>query len=647
MPLTLVAPRCSFLHAVRFLLWSILSLNSLLDPVKTLYGYCVSADSTFRAFSPQLTVTNTFSNRSSRVCPPAGPFRNCYFELPVFGTGSLAGATCRSYYPLDKGDTQHVGNFFGNCTLPGGDVIHVPNPSRYASTQWSVQTSSVDRSCLAILGEGDSFSCDAHKTVTGRIINYRTSQTETTKWCKEFGGFYILDYSTGIQEVLVANLSDPRAPTFASIALELTKPLFNLHSLIGCQADMRIGGIASQVTTSAWYGDTTGPWMAQTTRTADSNEISVAGDYFRVSTLHYSDGAETMIRTVYKDLFRLAILSVVVYYRVSSIYYPILLAYRRQHHPLVSWLWGRHLGLVLHKRERHNMVLLFLLATEAIASAEDIVVYCQHAVYTDATSYTTFLLNYMSIMRIMWPCAFVLVCTSRFLGVVVGANYRFAVSENLFFFGTPVVWIYVPVYVTARGMSLFQGYRWTGAIVHHYTNSIFYVYTNQVNCFNLYVQLFGIFTLVFCCAVVLMSVLWRVRCQGNITSISAFLLAPRLNNNRVQAASTSTSSLEAVLHASTYQHMPHIARQITRAKLPRTQQCEAINLAADGLVCLVYGPYLVLAFTEWGLTFPVTSAGGSVAIIEGHSVALNPSVTVADLAQITATPTVLGITDIF
>ncbi|OQR86084.1 hypothetical protein ACHHYP_10996 [Achlya hypogyna] len=639
--LTLRRQYPSFLQALRFVMWLTLTLNSLLDPIKTFTGYFTSLDSSNQGYRWQLTVANTFNNQSSRVCSPSGPFRDCYFELPVFGTGSLAGATCRSYYPIDKGDTQHVGNYFGNCTLPGGDVVYIPDPRRYASTQWSVQTSSVDRSCLAFLGEGDSFACDSYTTMNGRIINYRASHTETTKWCKEFGGFYILDYATGVQQVLIANVSDPQAPVFTSIALELNKPVFNLHSLTGCQADMRIGGTATQVTTSAWYGDTAGPWTARTTRTADNNEISFDGTSFVVSTLHKSEGDISMVRTVYKDASRLAILGIVIFYRVSSVYYPIFLAFRRHRQPLLTWLWRRHLGLVLHKRERHNALLLFLLSIEAIASTEDIVVYCQHAVYSDGASYGALLLDYMSIMRIIWPSALVLLCISRFLGLTFGVNYSFAMSENLFILGAPVVWIYVPTYVTTRGMSLFQGYRWTGTIVHHYTNSIFNVYTNQVNCFDLYVQLFGIFTLLSPATVVLLSTLWKAVMPSS--SIAGYLLAPPSTRPN---GTIPTVTVRTVLQASTFRYPPAIAHQVTRAKLPRTHLCEAVNLAADGLVCLVYGPHVVLGITEWGLTFPVESEDGHAAIIQGHAVAFDPRVTVLDLARITANPVVLGIPDL-
>ncbi|EQC36740.1 hypothetical protein SDRG_06176 [Saprolegnia diclina VS20] len=120
-----------------FIAWLAITVNSLLDPIKTLYGYYIYMDSYNQYVVWQLTIENTFNNISSKICSPNGPFLDCYFELPVYGTGSLAGATCRSYYPIDKAPTQHVGNFFGNCTLPSGERIDIPDGVRFVSTQWS------------------------------------------------------------------------------------------------------------------------------------------------------------------------------------------------------------------------------------------------------------------------------------------------------------------------------------------------------------------------------------------------------------------------------------------------------------------------------------------------------------------------------
>ncbi|EQC36739.1 hypothetical protein SDRG_06175 [Saprolegnia diclina VS20] len=632
------------LNRVRFLLWSLLTLNSLLDPLKTLYGYYSSADTSFNRFSPELTVENTFNNISSKVCSPNGPFLDCYFELPVYGTGSLAGATCRSYYPIDKAPTQHVGNFFGNCTLLSGERIDIPDGARFVSTQWSVQTSSVDRTCLEMLGEGDSFACDTMTTANGRVINYRVSQTETTKWCKEFGGFYILNVTSGIQEVLVANTSG--APAFTSIPLTVETPAFSISSLTGCSATLRVGGTASQITTSAWYGDTVSPWVARTTRTANGNVITLRDSLFHVSTSHLTDGDQNLIRLQYKDVFRLCILGIVIYFRVSSIYCPIWLAFRRQHQPFLAWIWQRHLGLVLHKRERHNLFILLLLSLEAVTSVEDIVVYCQYTVYTNGSSYGSLLLIYMSIMRIVWPCALLLLVSSRLVGAFFGPSKAFAVSENIFLLGAPVVWIYIPMYVTNRGMGLFQGYRWTGVVVHHYTNSIYNVYTNQLNSLSLYWRLFGVFTLVSPLVIFVLSAVWR--CTTQTGSISAYLLSPveRRGAIRIECSLDVAPHLEAILRDSTFSVPPSIARQITRAKLPVTQRCEAGNLAADGLVCLVYGEFHVLGFVDWGLVFPIENMAGHVAVIDGNHAAFDPSVSILSLVEITACPKVLGITDL-
>ncbi|KDO16015.1 hypothetical protein SPRG_18447 [Saprolegnia parasitica CBS 223.65] len=403
-------------------------------------------------------------------------------------------------------------------------------------------------------------------------------------------------------------------------------PAFSLHSLVGCSATLRVGGTASQITTSAWYGDTVSPWVARTTRTANGNIVTKHGALVHVSTDHLTNGDQNIVRLLYKDIFRLCILGIVVFYRISSIYYPIWLAFRRQHQPFVSWIWQRHLGLVLHKRERHNLCVLFLLSLEAVTSVEDIVVHCQYTVYTNGSSYGSLLLIYMSIMRIVWPCALLLLVTSRLLGALLGPSKAFAVSENIFLLGAPVVWVYIPMYVTNQGMSLFQGYRWTGAIVHHYTNSIYNVYTDQRNSFSLYWRLFGVFTLVSPLVVFALSALWR--CTMHTGSISAYLLSPvdRRGTKRIECSVEITPQLETILRDSTYFVPPSIARQITRAKLPTTQRCEAGNLAADGLVCLVYGELHVLGFIDWGLAFPIENILGHVAVIHGSHAAFDPKV---------------------
>ncbi|EQC36743.1 hypothetical protein SDRG_06179 [Saprolegnia diclina VS20] len=495
-----------------------------------------------------------------------------------------------------------------------------------------------------MLGEGDSFACDTMTTANGRVINYRVSQTETTKWCKEFGGFYILNVTSGIQEVLVANTSG--APAFTSIPLTVETPAFSISSLIGCFANIHIGGTNVVTTTSAWHGDTLGPWTARSTRTAHANAVTSNGSLQRVWTHHYSEGDVTIVRLIYKDVFRLCILAIVIYYRVSSIYYPIWLAFRRQHQPFLAWIWQRHLGLVLHKRERHNLFILLLLSLEAVTSVEDIVLYCQHIVYTNGSSYGSQLLSLMSIMRIIWPCALLLLCLSRLAGLLLGPAYVFAVSENIFLLGAPVVWVYVPLYVTNQGMRLISGYRWTGVVVHHYTNSIFNAYTRQMSFATLYWHLFGVFTLVSPLVIFGLSAVWRRSTKSS--SIAAYLFAPtehHQNSVHIQPAPPH-ASLEAILRDSTFSVPPSIARQITRAKLPVKNYCEAGNLAADGLVCLVYGELHVLGLTEWGLVFPVEDADGHIAVLDGNSVAYRQDVTIERLLATASSPLVLGIPDL-
>ncbi|KDO24651.1 hypothetical protein SPRG_10184 [Saprolegnia parasitica CBS 223.65] len=629
-----------------FLAWLGITVNSLLDPIKTLYGYYIYMDSYNQYVVWQLEVTNTFNNVSSRVCSLNGPFLDCYFELPVYGTGSLSGATCRSYYPIDKAPTQHIGNFFGNCTLPSGERIEIPDPARFASTQWSVQTSSLDRTCLEMLGEGDSFACDTITTANGRVINHRVSQTETTKWCKEFGGYYILNRTSGIQEVLVANTSGPFA--FTSIALTYLPPVLSLEPLLKCAIDLHVGGTATHITTSAWYGDTTAPWTARTTRTADANDVTSTTDgKVLVTTKHYSEGDLTQIRLGYKDAYRLTLLAVITYYRVTSIYYPIALVYWRQRTPLFRWLRQRHMGLVLHKRERHNLFVLLLLSAEAVASTEDVVMYCQQVIYSGPSLFLL-ALKYMSITRIIWPCACLLLLTSRLLQILFGRQHAFAMTEDLFFLGAPVVWLYIPVQVTSQGMSLFQGYRWTGAIVHHYTNSISNVYAKQLSCLTLYMQLFGYFTILSPFTTIFIDAVWRK--VTNSSSIFVFVLSPLKHrlSRRVLDITATESRVHTILMLSTRRTPREIALQMTRAKLPPSRLCESLNLAAEGFVCLVYGKVHAMGITEWGVSSPIVNELGHVAVIDqGNRVAFDAAVSIESLARITSRPACLGIPDIY
>ncbi|KDO21005.1 hypothetical protein SPRG_13933 [Saprolegnia parasitica CBS 223.65] len=627
-----------------FALWVLVTVNSLVDPLKTIYGYFVYLDSNNQNAVWQLTVANHFNNVTSRVCPLSGPFLDCYFELPVYGTGSLAGATCRSYYPTDKGPTQHIGNFFGNCTFPNGQRVDMPDGRTTVTTQWTVQTSSLDRKCLTLLGEGDSFPCDEYITTNGRIINYRVSQTETKKWCKEFGGYYILNLTSGIQEVLVANVSGTSA-AFTSIPMTYMQPVFSLEPLLGCPAEVRMGGIATHISTSGWYGDTTAPWSARTTSAAHANDVSQRASSVFVTTTHYAEGDLTQVRTSYKDSYRLGIIAIITYYRASSVYYPILLVYLRQRQPFFRWLRRRNFGLVLHKRERHNLFILLLLTLEALASTEDVVMYCQQVVY-GGSSLAQLALKYMSITRIIWPCAFLLLLASRLVEALLGPKRAFAMSEDLFLLGAPVAWIYIPVYVTTQGMSLFQGYRQTGAIISHYANSIFNVYTNQINNLTLYFQLFGYFTIISSAATFLVDVVWHAVTHSS-SSLLVSIMSLRTAKEPVDPNAV-TSNLHQILIESTHRMAPEIALQMTRAKVPPLMLCESLNLASEGFVCLAYGGIHVVAVSEWGFAHPLENALGHVAVIhDGHRVAFDPNVTIDSLVKLSSRPAWLGIPDLY
>ncbi|OQR99468.1 hypothetical protein THRCLA_06506 [Thraustotheca clavata] len=625
-------PRLTVRGMIQFLGWSLLTLNSLGDPLKTLYGYYMSTDSSFQTLVWEMEVTNNFNNISSRVCNDSLPFLDCYYELPVDGTGSLAGSLCRSYYPVDKDPTQHVGNFFGNCTLVNGERIDIPN-DEFASTQWSVQTSSPYRQCLSAIGEGEPFPCDTTTTTNGHQINYRPSQTEATMWCKEFGGYFILNRSSLVQEAFLVNVSDPDHPSFLSLALDVNTPVFSLENLIGCPAHIHIGGTASQITTSAWYGETVGSWTAHTTRTADLNRVSWNGSLVHVWTLHYSEGDITIVRLVYKDIFRLTMVSLVVIYRFTSIYYPIYLVYRRQQQSLPQWIAQSHHGLVVHKRERYNFLILFFLTAEAVASVEDIVVYCQHTVFTSSGSIGTFLLNYMSIMRIIWPCSFVLLVFTRLLGCLFQHQDMFKLCENLFLLGAPVVMLYVPFHVTKQGIRLFQGYRWTGMYCHHFTNTIHNVYSNQINCFYLFTQIFGWFIFVNATTTFLLSMLWYWKMPNK--SMLSYLFSPP--NHRVNPVS---KPLELILQNSAKMILTNEARH------SQYHVGGAANIAADGLVCLVYGNYHVVGYTAWGISYPIENQDGFVGVIRGRNVSFDDQLTVFDLLKQTSFPMVIGIPDL-
>ncbi|KAJ0412628.1 hypothetical protein ATCC90586_006995 [Pythium insidiosum] len=640
-----------------FLLWIFTTLNAVLDPAKTVYGYFIYSDSDNQEVVWTLTVWNQFDNSSAaRRCEypeDSEAFLGCYFELPVYGTGSLAGARCRSFYPTDKGAFQHIGNFFGNCTLADGTELHLPS-ERFATTQWSVQTASRDKPCLERLGEGEIFPCDAHTTMNGRVLNHRASRTEATKWCREFGGFYVNDLQLDRQQVLLANASlGAEHLAFTSVALDVDRPVFNLYDVLGCSAEVHIGGAATHISTRAFYGLTTAPWTARTTRTARRSAVERQDNgLYRVETLHHSEGDLTQIRTWFKDLLRLALLGFIVFYRVSSIYYPMFLVYTRQHEPFVAFTIRRSLGIVLHKRERRSLLMLLLLSLETLMSGEDIIMFCQQIIYTSRTSYVRQVLKYMSIARIVWPAAFVIAALTRLLRVVLPRRFTIALAEDLFLIACPIVWVYIPSYVTKKGMQLFQGYKWGGAVVRHYANSIQNVYVGQMDHLHLYFELFGYFTAIAVAGGFVIGALVQYASHGASLLVWLYSGGHRQPRDTGTVARLKTdgaiSSLERVLVDSTLGISQVEARQITRAKIKRhgIVLCEGLNVAADGFLCLVYGPYQVLGWCCWGYASPVRNRDGHVARISDCAVEFDAQVTVETLAAAAPKPAWLGLPDL-
>ncbi|OQR95742.1 hypothetical protein THRCLA_22076 [Thraustotheca clavata] len=625
---------------IALILWTFLSLNALLDPIKTFYGYYIYTDSENQPAVWDMTVENNYNNKTSNVCNDN--FLDCYYELPVYGTGVLASSVCRSYYPIDKGATQHFGTFFANCTLSNGNHIYLPN-SEFATTQWSLLLSSQEKSCISTLGEGDSFPCDSYTTVEGRVLYFRPSRTTAPTWCKEFGGYYILNKDNNQLDVLVANISNPLKLSFTSIPLIHNTTVYNLFGILGCSADLTIGGAGGHISSSAWYGTTIGLWMAHTSNSPAGNTINIIDDMVNVATMTSVDGNITQIHTFYKDAIRCSLLLIVIYYRLSSIYYPMWLVYNNQEKPFWSWVFKRHMGLVLHKRERRNMTILFFLTVEAIMSTEDIVMYCQQSVFT----YPTLLalaLKYMSITRIIWPSSFILLIVSRFIQIILGSRYAFALSEDLFLLGAPVIWFYMPAYVTSKGVRLFQGWRWTGTIIHHYGNTILKVYENQVSVLTLYYDLFGAFTLMSCLTTICIGCLWQSLTRTS--SIMSVILSNSIYYRCIKDVQEKHCNIEKVLRECNKKFPPEIVYQITKAKLPATHLCEAMNLASEGFICLVYGEYELLGTTEWGFNSPIFNEKGHAAVINGCQVAYQSTVTRVTLAHITSRPQVLGVPDL-
>ncbi|GLE06677.1 hypothetical protein PINS_up016071 [Pythium insidiosum] len=573
-------------ECVGLVLWIFTTLNAVLDPAKTIYGYYVYSDSDNQEVVWTLTVVNEFDNRSAVARPceypeDRGGFLGCYFELPVFGTGSLAGARCRSFYPTDKGALQHIGNFFGNCTLADGSTLHLPS-ERFATTQWSVQTSSTDKPCLERLGEGAIFPCDAHTTMNGRVLNHRVSRSEAAKWCREFGGFYVNDLELGRQQVLLANASLGAADlAFTSVALDVDRPVFNLYDLLGCSAEVHIGGAATHISTRAFYGLTTAPWTARTTRTARRSVVTRVdgGDAGEDGSrrCHHSEGDLTQIRSWFKDLLRLSLLTLIVFYRVTSIYYPMFLVYARQPEPFVAFTVRRSLGIILHKRERRSLLLLLLLSLETLLSGEDIIMFCQQIIYTSRTSYVRLVLKYMSIARIVWPAALVIAAVSRVLRVVLPQRFTIVLAEDLFLIACPIVWVYIPAYVTKKGMQLFQGYKWGGAVVRHYANSI-------------------------------QNVTRRTGASLLVWVYSGGYRQPRDTGNRGQAQDGRRAVVARARARG--QHARHLEVEAPADHARKIKQhgvvlCEGSTSRADGFLCLVYGPYQVLGGAAGARVMPV------------------------------------------
>ncbi|KAJ0409480.1 hypothetical protein P43SY_002370 [Pythium insidiosum] len=640
-----------------FVFWVFTTLNAVIDPAKTVYGYYIHSDSDNQEVVWSLIVSNQFENGSAaRPCEypiDSQGFLGCYFELPVYGTGSLAGAHCRSFYPTDKGAFQHIGNFFGNCTLSDGSQLHLPS-EQFATTQWTVQTSSHDKPCLELLGEGEVFACDSYTTMNGRVINHRASRTEATKWCREFGGYYVNDLALDKQQVLVANASfGAEDLAFTSIPLDLNRPVFNLYDMLGCSVEMHIGGVPTHISTSAFYGPTMAPWSARTTRSARRNAVSrQANGLYLVETYLHAEGDLTLVRTWFKDLLRLTLLGLVVCYRTWSIYYPMFLVYERQHESFMAFAITRGLGIVIHKRERRSLLVLALLSLETLMSTEDIVMFCQQIIYTSRTSYVRLVLNYMSIARIVWPAAFVIAAVSRLLRVVLPRHFTVAVAEDLFLIACPIVWAYIPSYVTKKGMLLFQGYKWGGAIVHHYANSIQNVYDGQVSHLSLYYNLFGYFTAIAAAGGLVIGAIVHYVSHGASLLVWLYSGGRRLVRDADSVSKiksdASVLSLERVLVDSTLGISDVEAKQITRAKIKRqgVVLCEGFNVAADGFLCLVYGPYQVLGSSHWGYVAPIRNREGHVARISDCSVAFDAQVTTETLAAVTSTPTCLGLPDL-
>ncbi|DBA05038.1 TPA: hypothetical protein N0F65_000726 [Lagenidium giganteum] len=531
-------------------------------------------------------VVQSFDNVSATPClyiDSANTLDRCYFDLPITGAGVLAGATCRVFNPLNFGRADPVGALFANCTFPNKTSLYLPN-DQFATALWSLQTASPERECLEYLGEGIIFPCDKHVTMNGRVIHHRISHTEPSTWCREFGGYFIYDKDQGKQVVLIANVSmDGNEQSLVSLELDVARPVFNLYEITWCSSTIRIGGTASHISTFAFYGSTTAPWTARTSRSAKENSVvyDQQRQLYNVTTWHAADGDLTQIRTWLKDGLRVLVLLLIIYYRVSSIYLPLYLVYARQAQSLPAMMFRRGFGVVLHKRERRSVLMLGLLATEALLSCEDIVMLCQQIVNTDSKSYVTKILKFMSISRIVWLPALALLLISRGYHLMTRGNFLGPKAEDVFLLSCPAVWIYIPSY--------------------------------------LYLQLFGLFSVIAVISTWIIGTLVQYIANGN--SLMVCLYSGKWTSSHEDYA-PNASSLAKVLTESNLGILTTEAEQITSVKLHNTHQTEALNVAAEGFICLVYGPH------------------------QGKSVAFHRDVTLESLMGYTARPGWLGVPDL-
>ncbi|OQR94803.1 hypothetical protein THRCLA_22211 [Thraustotheca clavata] len=138
------------------------------------------------------------------------------------------------------------------------------------------------------------------------------------------------------------------------------------------------------------------------------------------------------------------------------------------------------------------------------------------------------------------------------------------------------------------------------------------------------------------------SALWHA--TTHTSGILAYFLSSPPPASIIMETNNDTTTLCDVLQQSTYRIAPDIAEQITRAKVAGI--CEALNLAADGLVGLVYGEYFVLGFMEWGLVYPLENDLGRVAVVQGYNVSYKHCITIERLVEKASVPTIVGVPEL-